>query len=738
MLVPVPTSSSNPTLEIIPKAISANIFQPVASGPPPSQFPLQWQHFVQRNKVTGGTALHTNKFYTNLLVGSQRKAIFTHPYSMWFRDCKDSALPYCGISISHIDREKVAYEEVDPSAFFMNPLGIESIILSALELGYETQLLTTHLAAFSINAHLSSRNDIAPVMSLPIVQGMGFITAVYTNASPIISTGVFFRSLVFPLEQPGRDDGVWKYRVMLRDESVWLVYIRSNEASTVAPALVLQGSTKITGPTGFSGTIQIAKLPASGIEAVYDLSAGVYALKTTVEATASGSEGSYTLQWTKDGLTDRSLLMFALPHHVESMDSASKARLTPLKLQTTTKGLATATLADSVTMIERHMPTEAGFGPYSPFGMVDVPPLALRKITQVVRMELAQNMTAQTDLTSMYFSGKGFAKFAMAIVTANQIGDTDVAAAGLNNLTTAFSIFVDNRQRYPMVYETTWRGLVSSGSYITNEALEDFGNTYYNDHHFHYGYFVYTAAVIAYYDSSWLTKGNNKAWVDSLVRDYANSVEDDEYFPFSRSFDWFHGHSWADGLFESGDGKNEESTSEDSFSLYAIKMWGLATKDANMEARGNLQLAILRRSLQNYFLLESSNQNQPAQFIDNKAVGIMFENKIDHTTYFGSNIEYIEGIHMLPLHAVSPYMRSPTFVREEWATYFSDGRADAIPDGAWRGILYANLALIDPRASWDYFSKPDFDLSTLDGGASLSWYLLLTAVLGGVPTDVPS
>ncbi len=34
----------------------------------------------------------------------------------------------------------------------------------------------------------------------------------------------------------------------------------------------------------------------------------------------------------------------------------------------------------------------------------------------------------------------------------------------------------------------------------------DFGNGYYNDHHFHYGYFLTVAAVIAKYDANWLSQ----------------------------------------------------------------------------------------------------------------------------------------------------------------------------------------------------------------------------------------
>ena len=92
-----------------------------------------------------------------------------------------------------------------------------------------------------------------------------------------------------------------------------------------------------------------------------------------------------------------------------------------------------------------------------------------------------------------------------------------------------------------------------------------------------------------------------------LVRDFSNSVSTDVNFPFSRSFDWYHGHSWAKGVFESADGKDQESTSEDAFTSYAVKMWGSVSGDRNMEARGNLMLAIQASSFKNYFLMESDN-----------------------------------------------------------------------------------------------------------------------------------
>jgi endo-1,3(4)-beta-glucanase len=274
---------------------------------------------------------------------------------------------------------------------------------------------------------------------------------------------------------------------------------------------------------------------------------------------------------------------------------------------------------------------------------------AMKLINKAGESELSQDMKKQSNLNSMYYSGKALAKFAAITYAVHDIGkNSTLAISGLQKLKTAFDIFVRNKQILPLVYESSWGGVASSGTYQTGDSGLDFGNTYYNDHHFHYGYFVYAAAVIGYLDPSWLSQGTNKAWVNTLVRDYANSVTTDDFFPFSRSFDFFHGHSWAKGLFESGDGKDEESSSEDNLSIYAIKMWGRTTGDKAMEARGNLMLAIQARSMQNYFLYTSDNKVQPANFIGNKVSGVvsiasyptreevtdiqqLFENKIDYT-----------------------------------------------------------------------------------------------------------
>ncbi|KAH8661141.1 endo-1,3(4)-beta-glucanase [Ilyonectria robusta] len=160
-------------------------------------------------------------------------------------------------------------------------------------------------------------------------------------------------------------------------------------------------------------------------------------------------------------------------------------------------------------------------------------------------------------------------------------------------------------------------------------------------------------------------------------------------------------------------------------------MWGTVIKDTNMVARANLQLAIIAQSMQRYYYYTADNVAQPSNFIGNKVAGILFENKIHHTTFFDANIEAVQGIHMIPILPPSNLARTNKFVKEEWDTYFSNGRIDQI-DNAWKGIIYANYATIEPKKAWDFFAAKDFDAKWIDGGALRTWYLAYAGALAGV------
>jgi endo-1,3(4)-beta-glucanase len=464
------------------------------------------------------------------------------------------------------------------------------MILTARELGDQTNLTTdTHLP-FSVNINLNRDSSVwEPTITFPVVQGMSFVTGGYRNATPVIQCpGRGFRLISGPVFV-GKST---KYGVIDADGYSWVIYINPIPAIHYdTTAFVAIDTNTFVGPAGFKGTIQVAKNPlgAEG-EALYDRATGAFVSEANLTATVTEARGAYSLSYTKVGRSP--LLMFVLPHHIQSLDPDLRSHVTRLRLRTTTKGIATAIWAERLTFIEPNLPTTMGFGPWTPAtGLTKTrfsnPTLEI--ISAAAERDIESVMSEKIPEDSMYYAGKTLAKFATIVWILKEVVVNNTATSwttGLDRLKAEMAKYVENRQRYPLFYDDSWKGLVSNAGFSDPGA--DFGNTYYNDHHFHYGYFVYACAVIGYLDPEWVGQGDNRAWVNSLVKDFAESDYHGRDYPWSRSFDWYHGHSWAKGLFESADGKDEESTSEDGFASLAVKMWGRVVGDANMEKRGML------------------------------------------------------------------------------------------------------------------------------------------------------
>ncbi len=189
----------------------------------------------------------------------------------------------------------------------------------------------------------------------------------------------------------------------------WLLYASSSDGGDIS--FQMQSNSRVEAAAPLTGVIQVAKLPVgSSDESLYDAAAGVYATGATLSGSTSGNTGSYTLRWTKAGIdaASRPLLMFALPHHVESFDPTTNGGRTSLQLQTPTKGAATAVRGDAWTMVESNLPVDIGFEPWNPArtGPLELSANALQLINEVAVNETNQDVDAQSNLDSMYFSGK--------------------------------------------------------------------------------------------------------------------------------------------------------------------------------------------------------------------------------------------------------------------------------------------------------------------------------------------
>jgi endo-1,3(4)-beta-glucanase len=311
------------------------------------------------------------------------------------------------MTVTHLDSDQKVFgpdPAGNPVQYFINPVGIQSLVLSALELGGSTQLTIDSMTAFGANVNLLPTAGATPAITFPLVQGMGFITGIYSGGTPVLQSGVFFRSITKASTQP--KPGVTKYILALEDGKIWLLYAYSPDETGLEFTVVSNGFVQAT--SNFNGIIQVAKNPGGGAEVIYDAACGTYATDATLSGSANGASGSYTLSFTKAGLNSATLAMFALPHHLESFSSeTSSAIVSSVKLNTTTKGVATAVVADSWTLVE-DLPVTMDFAPWSPLlgSKKALSAAAISTIQGIAASEVSQDMGAQTNLDSMYFSGK--------------------------------------------------------------------------------------------------------------------------------------------------------------------------------------------------------------------------------------------------------------------------------------------------------------------------------------------
>ncbi|KAF8421008.1 glycoside hydrolase family 81 protein [Tirmania nivea] len=739
---------------------------PISTASPPAIFSTRSNHPVPRLSIPEkDKPFQTNKFYSNMYLDNQDRPVFTYPYSVWYS--KGNVLfsngtrePF-GLSMSHVDQSQrkfgptgsVGSGSTGAIESYLNTLWIRSLNLGAIEFDSATASRTMELTSLrpmsvDVNFYVNKALDARKKMHTPLCLGMGFISTEYSGLTPQIESSIFFRSISLV---PSTNLNVVKYKVTLEDGKFWVIYAHADPTVVQVPfilTVINNGKLKAAGP--FSGIVQIAKIGTTEnaqVEAVLDKTTGGVCTGAAVTAqTDGGSVASYHINYTRYKGTGP-LLMFALPHHYNSFtDSTKAARYDIYQLTSLSKGMMIAVVADEWHMREDSMPTKIGWMPVKSGAAPVFAADSLTQLASVARAEIAQDFDAQSNLEELYFAGKALGKFAYLCLTSHFVlSDRTLTSTCLTKLEKAYSLFTTAKNKNMLVYEYGWRGLVTDAVYKTGNPAADFGSGYYNDHHFHYSYFIHAAAVIAFLDApaqgfgtgKWLTA--NKDWVNTLVRDVANPSASDPYFPVSRSFDYWHGHSWAKGLFESLDGKDEESSSEDANFAYAMKMWGYASGQPLVEARGNLMLAILRRAINTYMLISPptsphpTNPNpweiHPTQFNPNRVSGILFENKVHHVTYFGAEPKHIQGIHMLPLSPISPYIRSAAFAQDEWTAFFS-GNIGNINDG-WKGVLYQNVALLTPHESWKFFAQSDFRSEWLDGGASRAWALAFAGMLGG-------
>jgi endoglucanase Acf2 len=235
-------------------------------------------------------------------------------------------------------------------------------------------------------------------------------------------------------------------------------------------------------------------------------------------------------------------------------------------------------------------------------------------------------------------------------------------------------------------YDRTWATLVGAPSeYRSGWEL--------NDHHFHYGQYVFAAATVARFHPAWARDERWGGFVDLLIRDCANFDRADRRFPFLRSFDPYAGHSWANGPALFAEGNNEESSSEDANFAAAVILWGALTGKPEVRDLGIFLHATLTAAVEQYWF-DVDGQNFPPGFA-HPALGMVWGSGGKYDTWWDRNPIYVHGINFLPFTGASLYLgRRPAYVRRNFEALVAANKGQP---RLWRDILWMYLALGDAQ-----------------------------------------
>ena len=525
-------------------------------------------------------------------------------------------------------------------------------------------------------------------MTVPLVYGMPYVTFQYAGARPRILRGVDESRPGFPVfftitsvngsTTPGVATGT-KFKLALSDGSTWLLYASSSVTFN-------WNRDEMVAPTAFTGTLRLANLPSSGAEVVLDAHAATIATSGEPKVTIACDVATLRFAYQTSGTGP--LLVAAMPHQLARMASPAPTALTYSTLSGTLTGVEAPT-ASGISTLTMTLPL-------STITWSAPQPISQDRRPAVLNA-LESDKTYQPDTAVVevdaYFGGKQLAKLARLALIADDLQQTSTAATLRARLRPLLAQWLEWNNPNPFVYDTTWGGLVTRRA-LANPSL-DFGQGRYNDHHFHYGYFLYAAAALAKGDPEFATR--YEPGLLALVRDIANPSGEDPHFPRFRHMDFFRSHSWASGLFNNAYGRDQESTSEAVNAWYGMQLLGLAMGDARMSEIGRLLLALELDGARTYWQIPNSSAIYGDPFRQNMCVGRLYETRATFDTFFATGPEYVYGIQMLPYTPASEALLSPIWIGDAWPKMSA---AAASANQEWKGFLYMAHAVIAPVDAW--------------------------------------
>ncbi|MGC4153504.1 MAG: glycosyl hydrolase [Propionicimonas sp.] len=265
------------------------------------------------------------------------------------------------------------------------------------------------------------------------------------------------------------------------------------------------------------------------------------------------------------------------------------------------------------------------------------------QLTQQLDADLAALPELPADT---YFGGKALQRTAMLLMVADQLGLDDRAERLASVLDEALTRWTEpqgcaEREAFCFVHDPAGRGAVG--------LTPSFGSDEYNDHHFHYGYFLYAAAVMAKRDPSVVER--YAPVLNLLAADIGSAGG--THFPDRRAFDVYASHSWASGTSPFADGNNQESVSEAVNAYAGLELWAQAIGDRSLEEHAAWMLSLEARASAAYWL--EPDLSEFTGYGHGIAV-LNWGGKRDYATWFSPEPAAKLGILLLPMSPTSTYL----------------------------------------------------------------------------------
>ncbi|KAJ2344942.1 hypothetical protein GGF43_005337, partial [Coemansia sp. RSA 2618] len=528
--------------------------------------------------------------------------------------------------------------------------------------------------------------------TVPLVKGAAFATVVLeTPAAVSLSTA---HAILSVDSRPGSGVSV----VQLNNGATWLMYCEGGAA------LRQSGMSALASDGRVQGAVRMA-LVANGAPAIAALLSAKDAVPVggSVGVHAGDRAAEFTIGWNVRGRG--APLVCAQVHHQASLAGAEWAD----DVGTYWSSKGPLRVARGAQWRWREELEPLGFS-----GPTPLSPAHRDKLRGLVAAD-AQSLTR--DLAALpqdpYFFGKALARAARIALIADEVGDAESRDHAVQRAIAWLEPWLDGSNSNALVYDSEWFGIVSSAG--LRDPHVDFGQGRYNDHHFHYGYFVYAAAALAKLHPEWARARRDA--LDLFARDYCSLSSSDSAFPFMRCFDFYEGHSWAAGLFPFADSRNQESTSEAINAYYAAYLYAQTTGRHEIAACVRAVLQLEARTTRTYWHLDDLAADiYPAEYSCDKAiVGILWSSKADYTTFFGENPEFIYGIQFLPCTPALALIVKREWIEKIWSTYL-EAVADGSQTEAWREIIDLTYAVVDKEKTMERIAR----ITSHDDGNSAS------------------